>query len=60
MAASCGSNRTINVCGVGKGLLSQGFASRGVIDRQAASTPIDELTVDVVLIIGFGVKGVDR
>ena len=60
MAASCGGNRTFNVCGVSNGLLSQGFASRGVIDRQSASTTIDELTVDVVLIIGFGVKGIDR
>ena len=60
MTASCGGNCTVNVCGVGKGLLGQGFASRGVIDRQSASTTIDELTVNVVLIIGLGVKGVDR
>ena len=60
MAESCGGNRTVNVCGVSNGLLSQGIASRGVIVRQSAGTTIDELTVDVVLVIGFWVKGVDR
>ena len=60
MTATRRCDGNVDVFAVSDCLLGERCARGRVIDCNSASTTVDELAVDVVLIIGFWIKGIDR
>ena len=60
MTATSRCDGVVDVFAVSDCLFGERGARGWVVDRNSASTTVDELAVDVVLIIGFWIKGIDR
>ena len=58
-ATRCG-NGIIDVLAARNSLLSEWLTRGWVVDRYFSRTTIDKFSVDVILIVGFWIKGIDR